>query len=196
MFRGYAEALMDFKILKYGNPLLYQKSKKVYNPTSFEVKKIIKSMKKIIEKLSASGIAAPQIGFPLAIAIFKVPKETDNPKYALTPEFDPNGVDLTEMINPSYKPLSEEMQEEWEGCLSIPGMLGLTPRYLHIEYAFQDLSGRTLIRKASGFHARIIQHEVDHLEGILFPSKITGLKNFGYADEIIQTEDFKKLRNY
>ena len=178
------------RILKYGNPLLFKESQVVEDISSPEVTKIIHQMMAIVNHYQAAGISAPQLGIPLSIAIYSVPKHSDNPKYALTPEYDPDGVPLTLMINPRLKLLGEEIIEAWEGCMSLPGMLGKVGRYKSVECEYFTSSGELIRRQAHGFHSRILQHECDHLKGILYPMKLTEISSFGYQDEIMATNEF------
>lgn len=177
-------------ILKYGHPDLYKKAKIVEDPSHPEVQKLIQDMLATIDHLGASGVAAPQIGTPLSIAIYRVPKQTDNPKYVLTPEYDPDGVPLTVMINPKVTPLGDEMIDTWEGCLSLPGMLGKVARYKSVLCEYTTPEGDHTQREAHGFHARVIQHECDHLGGILYPTHLKDVRDLGYQDEILSSGRF------
>lgn len=122
------------------------------------------------------GLAAPQIGVGLQVAMFEV---TRNPRY---PDAEP--VPFTVLINPVLTPLSDEIEEGWEGCLSVPGMRGLVPRAVHLRYRGFDADGKPIDRSVSGFHARVVQHEVDHLHGILYPMRMTDLRRFGFTDTL------------
>ncbi len=123
---------------------------------------------------NGAGLAAPQIGVPLQVVIFGVEV---NPRY---PDADP--VPYTELVNPVLTALSEEMADDWEGCLSVPGMRGVVPRYAQLRYEGFDPQGRKIRREVSGFHARVVQHEVDHLFGVLYPMRMRDLSRFGYTD--------------
>ena len=121
-------------------------------------------------------MAAPQIGVPLRVVIFGIDK---NPRY---PDAPP--IPLTVLVNPEISPVGEVMDEGWEGCLSVPGMRGLVPRYTHIRYRGLDAEGKPVDRKADGFHARVVQHECDHLDGILYPDRIENRRMFGFIEEL------------
>jgi peptide deformylase len=124
--------------------------------------------------LSGAGIAAPQISVSARVVIFEL---KDNPRY---PNLKP--VPYTVLVNPTLTPLTDELDEGWEGCLSVPGLRGLVPRFTRLHYLGFDLSGVPLERTVEGFHARVVQHEVDHLDGILFPQRVRDLRNFGFED--------------
>ena len=123
---------------------------------------------------SGAGIAAPQIGTSLQVVIFGVGK---NPRYPQAEE-----VPYTELINPVLEPLTDTMEEGWEGCLSVPGMRGLVPRYSRLRYRGFGPKGEPIDRTVSAFHARVVQHEVDHLLGVLYPMRIRNLRNFGFNE--------------
>lgn len=124
------------------------------------------------------GIAAPQIGVPLQVIVFGF---NYSPRYSHA-----NPVPETVLINPTYSPIGDETYDDWEGCLSVKGLRGLAARYTHIKYSGQDQFGMHFEREVNGFHARLVQHEIDHLQGSLFVERITNLKNFGFEEEIQQ----------
>jgi peptide deformylase len=131
--------------------------------------------------LNGAGLAAPQIGVGLRVVIFGVHA---NPRY---PEVEE--VPDTVLVNPELAPLSEEIEESWEGCLSVPGMRGWVPRWLRLRYAGFDEHGRRFERSVEGFHARVVQHECDHLDGILYPMRIRDLAKFGFNDALFPGQD-------
>jgi peptide deformylase len=133
--------------------------------------------------LDGVGLAAPQIGVNLRVVIFEV---SSNPRYP-----DAETVPQTVLIDPVITPLSDAMEEGWEGCLSIPGMRGLVPRYTHLRYQGRDAYGALIDRTVSGFHARVVQHECDHLDGILYPMRIRDLRNFGFNEAMFPGENIK-----
>jgi peptide deformylase len=133
-------------------------------------------MRDTMQHLSGAGLAAPQIGVNARVVIFGVEA---NPRYP-----DAETVPYTVLINPELTPLGEEIEEGWEGCLSVPGMRGLVPRYRHLRYTGLDAQGRPIDRTVSDFHARVVQHEVDHLDGILYPRRIRDLTQFGFTDTL------------
>jgi peptide deformylase len=131
--------------------------------------------------LNGAGLAAPQIGVGLRVVIFGF---ADNPRYP-----DAESVPFTVLINPVLTPMSEVLDEAWEGCLSVPGMRGLVPRYRELRYTGFDAAGAPLDRTVKNFHARVVQHEVDHLDGILYPRRIRDLTQFGFNEALFPGED-------
>jgi peptide deformylase len=163
-------------VLRMGDPRLWQPSKPVDNFGTRELDELLKDMRDTMAHLNGAGLAAPQIGVPLRVVIFGV---TANPRY---PDIDP--VPDTVLVNPVLTPLSEEKEEGWEGCLSVPGMRGWVPRYRRLRYAGFDERGERFERDVEGFHARVVQHEVDHLDGVLYPMRIRDLTKFGFIEEL------------
>ena len=159
-----------------GDPLLLQVAKPVEQFDTPELRELLMDMHDTMAALSGAGLAAPQIGVSLQVVIFGVGK---NPRYPQAEE-----VPYTVLINPQLTPLSDAMEEGWEGCLSVPGMRGLVPRYTNLRYRGFDASGQPIDRTVSGFHARVVQHEVDHLNGVLYPMRIRDLRNFGFNEEL------------
>jgi peptide deformylase len=141
-----------------------------------ELASLLVDLRDTMTHLNGAGLAAPQIGVPLRVVIFGV---TANPRY---PDIEP--VPDTVLINPVLTPLSGEEEEGWEGCLSVPGMRGWVPRFRKLRYAGYDERGRRFQRDVEGFHARVVQHEVDHLDGILYPMRIRDLTKFGFNEEL------------
>jgi peptide deformylase len=160
-----------------GDPRLLQVSEPVRNLDSPELLELLADMRETMAALSGAGLAAPQIGVPWRIVIFGT--GAPNPRY---PEAEI--VPATVLINPQLQPLGEQMQQDWEGCLSVPGMRGLVPRYQQLHYRGVDEQGRAIDRRVSGFHARVVQHEVDHLDGILYPMRMTDMSQFGFNEEL------------
>ena len=141
-----------------------------------ELVALVADMDDTMRALSGAGIAAPQIGVSARVVIFEL---KDNPRYPhLTP------VPYTVLVNPLVTLLTTEQDEGWEGCLSVPGMRGLVPRFRRLRYRGFDLRGAPIDRTVEGFHARVVQHEVDHLDGILFPQRVRDLRNFGFEDAL------------
>lgn len=161
------------RVLKLGEPLLAQVAAPVQRFDA-QLQALVRDMDQTMRALNGAGIAAPQIGVSLRVVIFEV---ADNPRY---PDVAP--VPYTVLVNPELEPLGSEQAEGWEGCLSVPGLRGLVPRYTHLRYRGFDLHGVPFERIAQGFHARVVQHEVDHLEGMLFPQRIRDLRNLGFED--------------
>jgi peptide deformylase len=161
------------RVLRMGEPLL----KEVAQPVArFDraLLELVADMDDTMRAARGAGIAAPQIGVGARVVIFEL---KDNPRY---PHIKP--VPYTVLVNPTLTPLTEEEDEGWEGCLSVPGMRGLVPRFTRLRYQGFDAHGAPLDRTVEGFHARVVQHEVDHLDGILFPQRVRDLRNFGFED--------------
>ena len=161
-------------VLRMGDPLLLQKAVPVEAFDTPELHQLIEDMHDTMAAMDGAGIAAPQIGVSLRVVIFGVGK---NPRYP-----DAEQVPYTVLINPVLMPLGEDVEEGWEGCLSVPGMRGLVPRHARLHYTGFDPQGNVIDRMASGFHARVVQHECDHLDGILYPMRIRDLSRFGFTD--------------
>jgi len=159
-----------------GHPVLRQVAMPVVRFDQ-DLQSLIADMDDTMRSLSGAGIAAPQIGVSHRVVIFEV---QENPRY---PQVKP--VPYTVLVNPELTPLGDEMEEGWEGCLSVPGMRGLVPRYQRLRYRGFDQHGAAIERTVEGFHARVVQHEVDHLDGILYPQRIEDLRNFGFEDVLL-----------
>jgi peptide deformylase len=168
-------------VLRMGDPRLWQKSLPVSQFNTKELDELLRDMRDTMAHLNGAGLAAPQIAVPLRVVIFGV---TANPRY---PGIDP--VPDTVLINPVLTPLSDEMEEGWEGCLSVPGMRGWVPRFHKLRYAGYDQEGNFFQRDVEGFHARVVQHEVDHLDGVLYPMRIRDLTRFGFNEELFPGAD-------
>jgi len=163
-------------ILKMGEPLLFQESSLV-SPSliaSNEIQSIIQDLLDTMTAANGAGLAAPQIGVPLQIVVFGFEKNNRYPNEAPVPQ--------TILINPIITPLSDEKVSGWEGCLSVPGLRGVVPRFLHIRYQGFDQHGNSIDRQVSGFHARVVQHECDHLIGKLYPMRIEDFTQFGFTE--------------
>lgn len=163
-------------VLKMGDPCLLQTAQRVEQFGTAELKELLQDMQDTMAALNGAGLAAPQIGVSLQVVIFGV---EHSPRYP-----DAESVPFTVLLNPVLTPLSEQMEEDWEGCLSIPGMRGLVPRYTQLRYQGVDQDGTPIDRTVTGFHARVVQHECDHLQGILYPMRINDLRKFGYTDTL------------
>ena len=166
-------------VLRMGEPLLLQQAQPVIAFDTSELYALIQDMQDTMQAMNGAGIAAPQIGVSLQVVIFgqKEVDGTSNPRYP-----DAEQVPYTVLINPTLNFIGEEIEDDWEGCLSVPGMRGVVPRYLRLHYTGFDPFGNDIDRQVSGFHARVVQHECDHLLGILYPMRITDLSQFGYTD--------------
>lgn len=170
-------------ILRMGDPRLLQCAEPITNFGSRELFDLVADMRDTMHAANGAGLAAPQIGVGLRVVIFGVEK---NPRYP-----DAEEVPQTVLINPVISYLSEAMEEGWEGCLSVPGMRGRVPRYLKLRYQGRDENGAVIDRSVSGFHARVVQHECDHLDGILYPMRIRDLANFGFSDVLFPDSDLQ-----
>jgi peptide deformylase len=164
-----------------GDPRLLEPSRPVKKFRTAELTELITDMRDTMISLNGAGLAAPQIGVNLQVVIFGV---EENPRYP-----DAEAIPFTILINPTLTPVSDEMEEGWEGCLSVPGMRGLVPRFLNLRYEGFGEHGKKINRTVSDFHARVVQHECDHLKGILYPMRIRDLRNFGFTAELFPGED-------
>jgi peptide deformylase len=165
------------EIIKMGHPLLLEKAKPVTEFDTQELHKLVKDMIETMEGASGAGLAAPQVGEGIQLVIFGF---EDNERYEEVEE----AVPFTILINPIITPLTHETEDAWEGCLSVPGMRGLVPRFKKINYKGFDQFGKSVNRDVEGFHARVVQHECDHLIGILYPLRIKDLRFFGFEDTL------------
>ena len=168
-------------VLRMGDPRLWQKSLPVESFGTPELLELLQDMRDTMAHLNGAGLAAPQIGVQLRVVIFGV---TENPRY---PDIEP--VPDTVLINPVLTPLSGEEEEGWEGCLSVPGMRGWVPRFKKLRYAGYDERGRRFQREVEGFHARVVQHEVDHLDGVLYPMRIRDFTRFGFNEALFPGQE-------
>ncbi len=169
------------EVLKMGDPQLLQIAEPLARFDTPELHALLADMRDTMAHLSGAGLAAPQIGVGLQVVIFGVKK---NPRYP-----DAEEVPDTVLINPVLTPLSDELEDDWEGCLSVPGLRGLVARYARMRYQGFDENGSAIDRSVSGFHARVVQHECDHLLGILYPMRIRDLRNFGFNEALFPGEE-------
>jgi peptide deformylase len=163
-------------VLKMGHPLLRQVAEPVARFGTPELRNLVQDMDDTMRALNGAGLAAPQIGVSLRLVIFEV---RQNPRYP-----DAGVVPYTVLVNPRLEPLGDDMEDGWEGCLSVPGLRGLVPRHRQLRYTGFDADGQPLDRRVDGFHARVVQHEVDHLDGILYPLRMRNLDSFGFEDTL------------
>ncbi|MEX1108236.1 MAG: peptide deformylase [Dongiaceae bacterium] len=167
------------KVARMGHPALRRPADPVIDPRSAEIRQLVADMLDTMQDEGGVGLAATQVHVPLRLVIFHVPAgraERDGPDHA--------GVPLTVLVNPEIEPLGDEQEFGWEACLSVPGLTGVVPRWRRIRYRGLTPTGETIEREAEGFHARVVQHECDHLDGILYPMRMTDLSLLGFADEI------------
>jgi len=163
-------------VLRMGDPQLLEVSEPVKDFGTVALRDLIADMIETMKALNGAGLAAPQIGVSQRVVIFGF---EENPRYP-----DADAVPFTILINPKLTPIGKEMDEDWEGCLSVPGMRGVVPRYTRLRYEGFDVEGKPIDRTVDGFHARVVQHEVDHLDGILYPQRIKDMRQFGFNEEL------------
>jgi peptide deformylase len=168
-------------VLRMGDPRLWQISKPIEQFDTPELRQLLTDMRDTMAHLNGAGLAAPQIGVGLRVVIFGV---KSNPRYP-----DVDEVPDTVLINPRLAPLSDELEEGWEGCLSVPGMRGWVPRFRRLRYQGFDEKGKPFERTVEGFHARVVQHEVDHLDGVLYPMRIRDFTRFGFNEALFPGQD-------
>ncbi len=161
-------------LLRMGDPRLLHVAQPVEHFGTPALHALIADLHDTMQAANGAGLAAPQIGVPLRVVIFGV---DHNPRYP-----DAETVPYTVLCNPVLTPLTDDTEDGWEGCLSVPGLRGLVPRWSRLRYSGCDANGQPLVREVSGFHARVVQHETDHLDGILYPMRIRDLRRFGFTD--------------
>jgi len=162
------------EILRMGDPRLLRQAEPVVQFATAELETLIADMFETMRAVNGAGLAAPQIGVNLQLVIFGFKKNERYPDAPVVPE--------TVLINPTLTPLSDDMEEGWEGCLSVPGLRGVVPRWSRLHYDGCDQFGNRIDRTVDGFHARVVQHECDHLQGILYPMRIKDFTRFGFTD--------------
>ena len=169
------------EVLRMGDPRLWQVSVPVRDFHSEALKILLEDMRETMAHLSGAGLAAPQVAVGLRVVIFGV---KSNPRYPGIED-----VPDTVLINPRVEPLSDEAEEDWEGCLSVPGMRGWVPRWRRLRYAGCDEKGKPFEREVEGFHARVVQHECDHLDGILYPMRMRDFTRFGFNEALFPGQE-------
>ena len=167
------------KIARMGHPLLLRPSEPVLDPTGPEIARLIDDMMDTLADAFGAGLAAPQVHVMLRLVMFHVPTARAQGEDGEQSE----GCPFTVLINPEIEPVGHEITDGLEACLSVPGLAGMVPRFRHIIYRGVDQNGETIERKASGFHARVVQHECDHLDGILYPMRMTDLSTLTFTSE-------------
>jgi peptide deformylase len=169
------------EVLRMGHPVLREKARPVDDVGTPELRALVEDMKETMKAKNGAGLAAPQIGVSQRVVIFGV---EHNPRY---PDAEP--VPFTVLVNPKLTFLTREVEQDWEGCLSVPGMRGVVPRYTKLRYTGTDENGAPIDRIVEGFHARVVQHECDHLDGILYPQRMTDMSTFGFTAELFPDDD-------
>ncbi len=157
-----------------GDARLWQRAREVDRFDTPELHALIADMEDTMHAMDGAGLAAPQIGVGLRVVVFGF---DSNPRYP-----EAGSVPYTVLINPVLTPLSDEVEDDWEGCLSVPGLRGVVPRWKQLRYEGYDPSGGYIVREVDGFHARLVQHETDHLDGILYPMRVRDMRRFGFTD--------------
>jgi peptide deformylase len=168
------------KIARMGHPVLRRAAESVPDPSAPEVRRLVRDMIETLEDIGGAGLAAPQVHVPLRVVVFRVPAERTTGR----PGDEPEGLSI--LVNPVIEKLGTGTELGWEGCLSVPGMRGAVPRAAHIRYRAQGIDGETIDREVTGFHARVAQHECDHLDGILYPQRMSDLSLFAFNEEMMR----------
>ncbi len=171
------------KIARMGHPVLFRRAEPVDDPTDPEIRRLIADMLETVADAQGAGLAAPQVHVPLRLFVFRVPaaRAGETGEEAERP--------FEVLVNPVVEPLDDVIAEAWEGCLSIPGLQAMVPRPARIRYTGLDAEGQPVDREASGFHARVVQHEADHLDGVLYPMRLADFTRFGFTDELSRYGD-------
>ena len=165
------------KIARMGHPVLRRRADPVADPTDPEVHRLIADMVETLDDIGGAGLAAPQVHVPLRVVIFQVPE------HRLSGRAEDQAQPLIALINPIIEPLGPEEELGWEGCLSVPGLKGAVPRFARIRYHGLGPDGSTIDRSVEGFHARVVQHECDHLDGVLYPQRMTDMRLLMFVEE-------------
>ena len=165
------------KIARMGHPVLLQRAAPVEDPSSPEIRRLVADMIETMEDAQGAGLAAPQVHVPLRLFVFRVPA-------GRTTDEEGGAMGNTVVINPELELLGEEQVLRWEGCLSIPGLRAAVPRHVRVRYRGVDTDGNTVGGEATGFHAGVVQHEYDHLDGILYPMRMADFRLFGFNEEL------------
>ena len=194
------------KIARMGHPVLKLPAEPVADPTAREIRRLVEDMLETLNDAEGAGLAAPQVHVPKRLVVFKAPPERAAQDRADGDEADAesdsvtdpvtDSAPLTVLINPEIEPLTEEQVLGWEACLSVPGLNGAVPRYTHIRSRGVTPTGQPIEREATGFHARVVQHECDHLDGILYPMRMTDLSLLVFSEELRRfTQDNREVRD-
>jgi len=170
-------------VLRMGDARLWQVAEPVRHFATPELKQLLQDLRDTMQAMNGAGLAAPQIGVAQRVVIFGVQHNSRYPDAETVPE--------TVLINPIITPVGTATDEAWEGCLSVPGLRGVVSRYRQIRYQGFDEQGALIDRTVSGFHARVVQHECDHLDGILYPMRITDMTQFGYTAELFPDREMQ-----
>ncbi|MDH3228912.1 MAG: peptide deformylase [Alphaproteobacteria bacterium] len=166
------------KIARMGHPVLRHAAKPVEDPTAPQIQALIRNMAETMQDANGAGLAAPQVHVPLRVVMFHMPENRADDAGEAAPQ------PLTVLINPEIEPLTADTELGWEGCLSVPGLVGAVPRFTKIRYGGLAPDGSRIEREAEGFHARVVQHECDHLDGMLYPQRMTDLSLLLFHEEL------------
>lgn len=170
------------KIARMGHPVLARKAEPVPDPTAPDIRALVAGMIETMSDANGAGLAAPQVHVPLRVFVFQAPAERADPGLDERERFE-HAAPLTVLVNPEIEILGPEREGGWEGCLSVPGLMGFVERAVHIRYRGFDLNGQEIVRTARGFHARVVQHEFDHLDGVLYPQRMTDMAKLIFESE-------------
>jgi peptide deformylase len=170
------------KIARMGHPVLAQKANAVADPVAPEIRRLVADMVETMIDANGAGLAAPQVHVPLRVVVFQAPEGRSDPGLSEAERYD-HTAPLTVLVNPEIEILDGQREAGWEGCLSVPGLRGVVERASHIRYRGFSLDGKVVERVARGFHARVVQHECDHLDGILYPSRMSDLSKLIFESE-------------
>ena len=173
------------KIARMGHPVLLRRAQPVAEPSDLALQRLINDMIETMEDASGAGLAAPQVHVSLRLFVFRVPAAR------VTGEGEDVAMGNHVVINPEVTPVSDAMQDGWEGCLSIPGLQASVPRAARVRYRGLDRDGTPFEREAMGFHARVVQHEADHLDGILYPMRMSDFSRFGFNEELARAAEIR-----
>lgn len=171
------------KIARMGHPVLARRAEPVVDPKAPEIRMLVRDMVETMIDAGGAGLAAPQVHVPLRLVVFQAPAERSDPGLAEEEAFA-HTAPLTVLVNPEYEVVGSTTEGGWEGCLSVPGLRGFVERSAHIRYRGFDLEGREFAREAKGFHARVAQHELDHLDGVLYPARMTDMTKLIFESEV------------
>ena len=173
------------KIARMGHPVLLERCRPVADPGAPEIRRLVQDMFETMEDAPGAGLAAPQVHVPLRLFVFRVlPSRSSGVP-------DDTVVGNTVLINPVVEPLGEEKHLRWEGCLSIPGLRAAVPRFMRVRYSGLDCDGRTVSAEVAGFHAGVVQHENDHLDGILYPTRMSDFRLMGFNEELARADEME-----
>jgi peptide deformylase len=171
------------KIARMGHPVLRRKAAPVADARAPEIRNLVNDMLETLADVGGIGLAAPQVHVPLRVVIFEVPAGRAKREGGGDGGV-PQGIPMTVLINPVIEKLADDTALGWEACLSVPGLTGAVPRWTRIRYSGLGLDGAAIEREARGFHARVVQHECDHLDGVLYPQRMTDLSLLAFAEEL------------